>query len=220
MRDRNRLEAGIKNIDAMMQELDDNIEFIGLGEMESDQDTIDEAEAAIVALKERTAKAEIETLLSGEADVNDCYLEVNAGAGGTEAQDWTEMLLRMYTRWADAHGYKVEWLEESDGEEAGIKSATIKISGKYFEDKEISKIALVAPNATLIEIKDYEVTKKENIHLPESVSTIVKCINPKCVTNNQNVPTSFTVTKDHKGNMKLFCKYCEKAMSQANLEFL
>lgn len=100
------------------------------------------------------------------------------------------------------------------------KKGIIKISGKYFEDNEISKIALVARNATLIEIKDYEVTKKENIHLPESVSTIVKCINPKCVTNNQNVPTSFTVTKDHKGNMKLFCKYCEKAMSQANLEFL
>lgn len=129
MQDRNRLESGIKNIDTMIQELEDNSELIEMGEMEEDQDTIDEAEAAIGVLKTRTAKAEIETLLSGEADANDCYLEVNAGAGGTEAQDWAEMLLRMYTRWADAHGHKVEWLEESDGEEAGIKSATVKISG-------------------------------------------------------------------------------------------
>ncbi len=129
MRDRNRLESGIKTIDDMVQELEDNIELIAMGEAEDDTDTITEAEAAITALKTRTAKAEIETLLSGEADANDCYLEINAGAGGTEAQDWAEMLLRMYTRWADAHGYKVEWLEESDGEEAGIKSATIKING-------------------------------------------------------------------------------------------
>ena len=88
-----------------------------------------EAEATLTALKGRTAAAELETLLSGEADANDCYLEVHAGAGGTEAQDWAEMLLRMYARWAEAHGYKVEWLEESPGEEAGIKSATLKISG-------------------------------------------------------------------------------------------
>ena len=129
MRHRNRLEAGIKNIDTMVQELDDNAELIKMGEMEDDKYTINEAEAAIATLKVRTDKAEIETLLSGEADANDCYLEVNAGAGGTEAQDWAEMLLRMYTRWADSRGYKVEWLEESNGEEAGIKSTTIKISG-------------------------------------------------------------------------------------------
>lgn len=129
MRDRNRLESGIKDIDTMVQELEDNAELIEMGELEDDQETIDDAEAAIGVLHARTAKAEIETLLSGEADANDCYLEVNAGAGGTEAQDWAEMLLRMYTRWADAHGNKVEWLEESAGEEAGIKSATIKISG-------------------------------------------------------------------------------------------
>lgn len=129
MRDRNRLEAEIKNIDTMIQELNDNIELIKMGEIEQDKDTVEEAESAIFTLKVRTDKAEIETLLSGEADTNDCYLEVNAGAGGTEAQDWAEMLLRMYTRWADSHGYKVAWLEESNGEEAGIKSATIKISG-------------------------------------------------------------------------------------------
>jgi peptide chain release factor 2 len=129
MRDRNRLEMGVRNIDTMILELDDNIELIKMGEVENDKDTINEAEAAITTLKIRTDKAEIETLLSGEADANDCYLEINAGAGGTEAQDWAEMLLRMYTRWAGSHNFTVEWLEESDGEEAGIKSATIKICG-------------------------------------------------------------------------------------------
>ncbi len=100
------------------------------------------------------------------------------------------------------------------------KKGIIKISGKYFAKEEISKIALVAPNATLIEIKDYDVTKKGKVHLPENVDKIVRCINPKCVTNNQSVPTSFKVTEDHNGNMKLFCKYCEKTMAQENLEFI
>ena len=100
------------------------------------------------------------------------------------------------------------------------KKGIIKISGKYFEEEEISKVALVAPMATLIEIKDYEVIKKENVHLPDRVSHIVKCINPKCVTNNQNVTTHFKVTTDHKAEMKLFCEYCEKTMAQNNLEFL
>jgi len=129
MRERNRLEGGIATIDDMENELSDNLELIELGEIEDDAEVVEEAERALAALKERTAKAEIETLLSGEADSNDCYLEVNAGAGGTEAQDWAEMLLRMYTRWADAKGYKVEWLEESAGEEAGLKSATLKVAG-------------------------------------------------------------------------------------------
>jgi peptide chain release factor 2 len=80
-------------------------------------------------LRDEAQKRELESLLSGEADGNDCYLEVHAGAGGTEAQDWAEMLLRMYVRWAEAHGYKVEWLEESAGEGAGLKSATVKVSG-------------------------------------------------------------------------------------------
>lgn len=99
------------------------------------------------------------------------------------------------------------------------KKGIIKISNKYFEDEEIRKIALVAPNATLIEIKDYEVTKKENIHLPDNVDKIVRCLNPKCVTNNQSIPSSFKVTTDHKGTMKLFCKYCEKTMAKGNIEF-
>jgi len=129
MRERNRLEGGIATIDDMETELSDNLELIELGEIEDDAEVVEEAETALAQLKERTAKAEIETLLSGEADSNDCYLEVNAGAGGTEAQDWAKMLLRMYTRWADAKGFKVEWLEESAGEEAGLKSATLKVSG-------------------------------------------------------------------------------------------
>jgi peptide chain release factor 2 len=129
MRERTQLEGDLKSLDGMTQELSDNIELIEMGEMEDDADVVSEAEKAIDALKARTSKAELQTLLSGEADANDCYIEVHAGAGGTEAQDWAEMLLRMYTRWADAHGYKTDWIEESAGEEAGIKSATIKISG-------------------------------------------------------------------------------------------
>jgi peptide chain release factor 2 len=90
---------------------------------------VSEAENALLALQKDVGKKRLETLLSGEADRNDCYLEINAGAGGTEAQDWGAMLLRMYTRWAEQHGYKVELLEESPGEEAGLKSATMQISG-------------------------------------------------------------------------------------------
>lgn len=97
--------------------------------MEDDHDVVKEAEGTLAELREQAAKKQLETLLSGEADSNDCFLEVNAGAGGTEAQDWAEILLRMYMRWAEQHGYKVELIEESPGEEAGIKSTTIKILG-------------------------------------------------------------------------------------------
>ena len=100
-----------------------------MGEAEGEAGIVAEAEATLERLRAEAARRELESLLSGEADANDCYLEVHAGAGGTEAQDWAEMLLRMYVRWAEAHGYKIEWLEESGGEEAGIKSATIRISG-------------------------------------------------------------------------------------------
>jgi peptide chain release factor 2 len=129
MRERTRLEQGLKAIDDMERELSDSLELIEMGEAEDDADVVAEAEATLNTVKEQAAKAELETLLSGEADANDCYVEVHAGAGGTEAQDWAEMLLRMYSRWCEAHDYKVEWLEESPGEEAGIKSATIKVSG-------------------------------------------------------------------------------------------
>lgn len=100
-----------------------------MGEAEGDAAIVKEAEAALEALRERAAKRELESLLSGEADANDCFLEVHAGAGGTESQDWAEMLLRMYVRWAEQHDFSIEWLAESPGEEAGIKSATIRIKG-------------------------------------------------------------------------------------------
>jgi len=129
MRERTGLETCLKEIDELAGSLADNLELLELAEAEDDADVAAEADAALKALRTRAAKAELQTLLSGEADANDAYLEIHAGAGGTEAQDWAEMLLRMYTRWADAHGHKTEWLEESAGEEAGIKSATIKITG-------------------------------------------------------------------------------------------
>jgi peptide chain release factor 2 len=113
----------------MERELDDALTLAELGEAEGDAKSVDEAQAALTTLRAEAGKRELESLLSGEADQNDCYLEVHAGAGGTEAQDWAEMLLRMYTRWAEQHGYKVEWLEESAGEEAGLKSATIEVKG-------------------------------------------------------------------------------------------
>jgi peptide chain release factor 2 len=129
MRERTHLSNSIEAYRAMERELEDALTLAELGEAEGDTKTVDEAQAALVALKEVAGKRELESLLSGEADQNDCYLEVHAGAGGTEAQDWAEMLLRMYTRWAEQHGYKVEWLEESPGEEAGLKSATIEVKG-------------------------------------------------------------------------------------------
>src|SRR5207253_3847562 len=112
------------------RDLAESVELIELGEEEGDQSVVADAEQLLQALHEEAQRREVESLLSGEADANDCYLEVHAGAGGTEAQDWAEMLLRMYVRWAEQHGHKVEWLEESPGEEAGVKSATIRVSGE------------------------------------------------------------------------------------------
>ena len=129
MRERTHLANAIDGYRAMERELEDALTLAELGEAEGDTKTVDEAEAQVTALRAEVSKRELESLLSGEADQNDCYLEVHAGAGGTEAQDWAEMLLRMYTRWAEQHDYKVEWLEESAGEEAGLKSATIEIKG-------------------------------------------------------------------------------------------
>lgn len=129
MKERTRLEAAIEACRGIERELTDHLDLIELGEAESDAGVVAEAEAALAALKARAAKLELESLLSGEADGNDCFLEVHAGAGGTESQDWAEMLLRMYVRWAEQHDCKVEWLEESPGEEAGVKSATIRILG-------------------------------------------------------------------------------------------
>ena len=129
MRERTRLDDGIGAYLGVEKTLNDNVELIELAEAEGEADVSAEAEKALAGLRDKVAKMELESLLSGEADTNDCYLEVHAGAGGTESQDWAEMLLRMYTRWADQHGYKVEYIEESPGEEAGLKSATIKVSG-------------------------------------------------------------------------------------------
>ena len=98
--------------------------------MEEDESVLAEAEKALNALSAKLAEQQVETLLSGEADENDCYIEIHAGAGGTEAQDWAEMLMRMYTRWAERRGYKLNWIEESEGEEAGLKSVTIEVKGE------------------------------------------------------------------------------------------
>jgi peptide chain release factor 2 len=130
MRERNRLASQIEAVKLLERQLEDALTLIELGEAEGDADTATEGEAALRRAAEEAEKRQLETLLSGEADANDCYLEVHAGAGGTEAQDWAEMLQRMYVRWAEQHGYKVEWLEESPGEEAGLKSATIQVSGE------------------------------------------------------------------------------------------
>ena len=130
MQERTALEDQLTAIGRIERELDDQQMLIEMGESEKDQKTIAEAEEALRRLKADVARRESEALLSGEADANDSYLEVHAGAGGTESQDWAGMLLRMYTRWAEQHGYKVEYLEESQGEEAGIKSATIRVNGR------------------------------------------------------------------------------------------
>jgi peptide chain release factor 2 len=129
MRERTRLQEAIKGQLALESELRDSLDLLELGEAEGDASVIAEVEESLRALGRHTAKERVATLLSGEADANDCYLEVHAGAGGTESQDWAEMLLRMYIRWAEHRGFSVAWLEESPGEEAGLKSATIKISG-------------------------------------------------------------------------------------------
>lgn len=129
MQERTKLEQAITLCNEVSTELDDNIELIELGEMEGDDAIILEAEKAILKLNDKAQELELQTLLSGEADANDAYLEINSGAGGTESQDWANMLLRMYTRWANAHQCKVDLIEMHTGDEAGIKSATIQIKG-------------------------------------------------------------------------------------------
>ncbi len=130
MQERTALEDQLTAIGRIEQELDDQLTMIDLGESEKDQSVVDDAEAALKKLKAEVARREMEALLSGEADANDAYLEVHAGAGGTESQDWANILLRMYTRWSEQHGYKVDFIEETSGEEAGIKSATIEVKGR------------------------------------------------------------------------------------------
>ena len=129
LKEKTALERKLGFAKSLQAGLDDQLGLIELAELEGDQSVIAEAEAELTRLQAAASKAELESLLSGEADCNDCYLEVHAGAGGTEAQDWAQMLVRLYSRWAEAHDYRVEWLEESPGEEAGLKSATLQISG-------------------------------------------------------------------------------------------
>jgi peptide chain release factor 2 len=130
MQERTALEDQLTAIGRIEQELDDQITMVELGEAEKDRKAVADAEAALHKLKAEVARRELEALLSGEADANDSYLEVHAGAGGTESQDWASMLLRMYTRWAEQRGYKIEWLEETEGEAAGVKSVTVQIKGR------------------------------------------------------------------------------------------
>ncbi len=129
MREREVLDAQVSAVREFETAIRDNSELIEMGESEGDDDIVREAEQALAALRARAARVQVETLLSGEADGNDAYLEVHAGAGGTESQDWAAMLLRMYTRWAERQKFKVETFEYHAGEEAGIKSATIQIKG-------------------------------------------------------------------------------------------
>jgi peptide chain release factor 2 len=129
MRERQQLAGQVEAVTRIERTLNDNVELIALGEAEGDTAVVADAETQLRALAEEAERRQIETMLSGEADGNDAYLEIHAGAGGTESQDWAEMLLRMYTRFAEQNGYKVEVLEYHAGEEAGIKSATLEIKG-------------------------------------------------------------------------------------------
>ncbi|MBB5520168.1 peptide chain release factor 2 [Amphiplicatus metriothermophilus] len=129
MQERNALDAQINAVTALQRELDDALAFAELAEEEDDAVSLDEAQATLEKIAEAARRAETEALLSGEADANDCFVEIHPGAGGTESNDWAAMLLRMYVRWAQKRGYKVEVIEELPGEEAGIKSATIKVMG-------------------------------------------------------------------------------------------
>ena len=129
MRERNQIAAGMEAVLTLEKDVSDALELIELAESDGDTAMVAEGLAALRTAAAEAKRREIESLLSGEADANDCFLELNAGAGGTEAQDWAEMLLRMYSRWAEKHGYKASLMEESEGEQAGIKSATLQISG-------------------------------------------------------------------------------------------
>ncbi|MFZ4408008.1 MAG: peptide chain release factor 2 [Paracraurococcus sp.] len=129
MRERGRIADQVEGVRKLEQSVADSLELIEMAEAEGDAATADAAVADLIDLAAEAKRREIESLLSGEADQNDAYLEVNAGAGGTEAQDWAEMLLRMYQRWAEKRGYKMTLTEESLGEEAGIKSATVQVTG-------------------------------------------------------------------------------------------
>lgn len=129
MSEKNNLETALTNFKEMQSALNDLTGLAEMAEEEGDETVVAEVMQQLEELKQQARRGELEALLSGEVDANDAYLEVHAGSGGTEAQDWAEMLLRMYSRWAEAHKYKVEYVEETEGDVAGLKSATVKISG-------------------------------------------------------------------------------------------
>ena len=129
MRERTRLDNQITAVRNLEQELADTTDLLELAEAEEDEHVVKDAEASLESLRQTAERREVESLLSGEADGNDCYVEVNAGSGGTEAQDWAQMLLRMYLRWCEAQGYKTEIVSEQEGEVAGIKGATVLVKG-------------------------------------------------------------------------------------------
>ena len=129
MRERNQIASGIEGVLKLEADVADTMELVEMAEAEADAAMVADGIANLKALAAEAKRREIESLLSGEADANDCYIELNAGAGGTEAQDWAEMLMRMYSRWAEQHGYKIQLLDESEGEQAGIKSATLQVTG-------------------------------------------------------------------------------------------
>ncbi len=130
MRERRRLDAAVGTVRHIGQEMADAVEFIEMGDAEGDDDIVKDGLTSLAALADRADADKVQALLAGEADGNDAYLEVHAGAGGTESQDWAEMLQRMYSRWADRHGFKVELVDYHAGEQAGIKSATLLIKGE------------------------------------------------------------------------------------------
>ena len=130
MRERQRLDEAMGAVRALENELADALGLIELAEAENDTAMISDGEKSLTALHKRAEEQRLQSMLSGEADANDTYLEIHAGAGGTESQDWAEMLFRMYMRWAERHGYKLQMIEESEGEGAGIKSATLLVKGR------------------------------------------------------------------------------------------
>jgi peptide chain release factor 2 len=130
MKERRRLEAAVGTVNEITRQMNDALEYVELGEAEGDEATVEEGLAALAALANRADADKVQALLAGEADANDTFIEIHAGAGGTESQDWAEMLLRMYSRWAEQRGYKVDVIEYQAGEQAGIKSATIQVRGE------------------------------------------------------------------------------------------
>src|SRR5690349_17206049 len=131
MRERNQLAQLVDGVRKVERDFEDTVGLAELADAEGDQGTLDEVQTALQALALEAKRREYESLLSGEADINDAYLEVHAGAGGTESQDWAEMLLRMYVRWAERKGYKIDTLDLQPGDEAGIKGVTLAINGPY-----------------------------------------------------------------------------------------